>query len=371
MNQIFESAPRAFRKGVEYLKKGKKEKGASRFATSLKAGFKPAMVIIDIIDHEEDVNQAVVSFETLFKNGFKGASLAIGKFYYEGNGRPFSREESVKWFLESARDGGVEACNYIGEMRECGEGLPVDLNKAFEWYERGAQRGDIVAKFNIGRLLSTGDGGYKDINEAVDNWYESAKGGYAPAMYKVGEIFEEGLTVPVKLSKSFEWYLKAANAGYAPAFEKAGMFLYDGKGVEKNAAEAFLWLTKMEGIASSGVALILGKMYLRGEGTPKDLNKAKEYLQQAAQSDFVEAIFLMGQLFDELGDPEAYDWYHRAADKGSADAQDSICSSAGCCWFQLLQLCRQTRFGKWKTFCLHKLLKLPMPMLRCKPIVLF
>lgn len=57
--------------------------------------------------------------------------------YYEGNNRQLSLEESVKWFLESARDGGVEACNCIGEMRETGSGLPIDLNKAWEWYERG------------------------------------------------------------------------------------------------------------------------------------------------------------------------------------------------------------------------------------------
>ena len=208
MSQIIESAPRAFRNGIESLKKGKADKGVKRIESSLKEGFKPAMVFLDIYKAEKDINQSIIIFEELMEKGFSVASLVIGRKYYEGKNRPLSPEESVRWFLESARDGGVEACNYIGEMRETGNGLAVEPTKAWEWYERGAQRGDLIAKYNFGRLLQTGDGGYKDLNEAVDNWYESAKGGYAPAMYKVGEIFEQGLTVPVKLTKAFEWYLK-------------------------------------------------------------------------------------------------------------------------------------------------------------------
>ena len=190
MSQIIEKAPRAFRNGIESLKKGKAEKGVKRIESSLKEGFKPAMVFLDVYRSKSDINQSIIIFEELMNKGFSGASLAIGRLYYEGNDRQLSPEESVKWFLESARDGGVEACNYIGEMRETGSGLPVDLNKAWEWYERGSERGDIIAKYNFGRLLQSGDGGYIDLNEAVDNWYESAKGGYAPAIFKVGEIFE-------------------------------------------------------------------------------------------------------------------------------------------------------------------------------------
>jgi len=121
MSQLIESSPRAFRKGVEYLKKGKKDKGVNRLATALKDGFKPAMVLLDLAQHENDINQLITSFEQLMEQGFSHASLAIGRLYYNGVNRQLSRETSVKWFLESARDGGIEACNYIGEMRENGD----------------------------------------------------------------------------------------------------------------------------------------------------------------------------------------------------------------------------------------------------------
>ena len=183
MSQIIESAPRAFRNGIESLKKGNTEKGVKRIESAISDGFKPATIFLDIYLNEKDVNQSVKLFEELMDKGFSTAALTIGRKYYTGDQRSISPEESVKWFLESARDGGVEACNYIGEMRENGNGLPLDLKKAWEWYERGAERGDIIAKFNYGRLLRSGDGGYKDLNEAVDNWYESAKGGYGPAMF--------------------------------------------------------------------------------------------------------------------------------------------------------------------------------------------
>ena len=81
----------------------------------------------------------------------------------------------------------------------------------------------------------------------------------------------------------------------------------------------------MEGTVSDEIALALGKMYFEAEeGITRDLSKAKEYLEQAAHADYVEAIYLIGRLLDDQGDAEAYDWYHRAADKGSADAQNAL-----------------------------------------------
>ena len=69
MSQIIESAPRIFRKGLEYLKKGKKEKGVKRMSSALKGGFKPAMVMLDLIEHKVDINQVITSFEILMEKG--------------------------------------------------------------------------------------------------------------------------------------------------------------------------------------------------------------------------------------------------------------------------------------------------------------
>jgi len=182
MSEKTEVVPKKFLAGIDYLKKGKTDKGIKRINSAQKDGYKPAMVFLDIFMHNKNIEEALNIYESLMKGGFPEASLAIGKMYYEGNGRELSPEKSVQWFLESAREGGVQACSYIGEMRENGRGLPIDLKKAFEWYERGAERGDIIAKYNLGRLLRSGDGGYKDLEEAVDNWYDSAKAGYPPGM---------------------------------------------------------------------------------------------------------------------------------------------------------------------------------------------
>jgi FOG: TPR repeat, SEL1 subfamily len=165
--------------------------------------------MVDLIENEQSGDVKFI-FDQIMKEGIALAFLTLGKKYYEGDGRKQSYTESVKWFLESARSGNAESCNYIGEMREKGEGLPVSMEKAWEWYERGAERGDTIAKYNYGRLLRSGEGGTKDSEAAVDNWYAAAKADYLPAVYKIAEVFEKGITVPIKPEKAFEWYLKGS-----------------------------------------------------------------------------------------------------------------------------------------------------------------
>ena len=70
MSLIIESAPRAFRKGIESFKNGKAEKGIKRIESSLKDGFKPAMVFLDIIKHNKNVDEAIATFEELMGKGF-------------------------------------------------------------------------------------------------------------------------------------------------------------------------------------------------------------------------------------------------------------------------------------------------------------
>ena len=157
--EIFKSYPRNFRRGIEILEKGKTEKGIKRIEKSIESGFKPGIVFLDVLENSSSLTQAIDLFVSDYQQDFTKAALEIGIKYYEGKDREQSYDKSVKFFLESARAGGIEACNYIGSMRENGNGLPVDMTKAFEWYERGAERGDKIAKYNYGRLLYSGDGG--------------------------------------------------------------------------------------------------------------------------------------------------------------------------------------------------------------------
>ena len=173
--EILKTYPRRFRCGIASLESGKTEKGIRRIEKSIESGFKPGMIFLDLFANSPSVTAAIEKFQSDYEKDFVKASLEIGIRYYEGNGRVQSYADSVKFFLESARAGGIEACNYIGNMREKGDGLTLDMTKAFEWYERGAERGDKAAKYNYGRLLYSGEGGYKDSNEAVDHWYASAK----------------------------------------------------------------------------------------------------------------------------------------------------------------------------------------------------
>lgn len=75
----------------------------------------------------------------------------------------------------------------------------------------------------------------------------------------------------------------------------------------------------------------LGLAYRNGAGVPKDLDAAMDWLQRAAGQDYLPAIHLVGTIYENGGlggaGPDyakAAAWYLRAAQAGSALAQNSL-----------------------------------------------
>ncbi|MCL4482202.1 MAG: hypothetical protein M1445_06235, partial [Bacteroidetes bacterium] len=102
--------------------------------------------------------------------------------------------------------------------------------------------------------------------------------------------------------------------------------MYEGKGVEKNIEQSLEWLNKIDGDVTSEVALKMGKIYLLGIDTEKNLDKAKKYLEQAVHADYSEAIFLLGKLNEETNQDDYLELYQKAADRGFAEAQEALAS---------------------------------------------
>ena len=115
---------------------------------------------------------------------------------------------------------------------------------------------------------------------------------------------------------------KSAKQGYAPAQTTLAYIL---DAAEKDA-EAFHWYQQAARHNDAAGLFGLGSMYARGEGTEKDLHKASQLIKQAAQLDYLRAIWVYANALEhgDIGlDPApqtAVEWYLKAARLGDTDS---------------------------------------------------
>lgn len=91
------------------------------------------------------------------------------------------------------------------------------------------------------------------------------------------------------LMVSMALWRKAALAGYAPAQARLGDIL-DKSEEDKEAAE---WYRKSAAQGNAAGEFGLGQMYLKGEGVEKDVEKARKYIELAAEKNELLAVVMM------------------------------------------------------------------------------
>ncbi len=82
---------------------------------------------------------------------------------------------ALKVWLPAAKEGDVDAMNYVGEIYEQGLGVEPDYAMAAQWYRRAAEKGSSTAMINLGSLYEGGKGVAQDMTLAM-NWYRKASG---------------------------------------------------------------------------------------------------------------------------------------------------------------------------------------------------
>lgn len=168
---------------------------------------------------------------------------------FDPNAMTFSGKSNAQLLVE-AEAGDAFAQHELG-VNYYNDGDPVTARC---WFLKAAKQGFARSQNELGLLYQDGEG-VKQDNEKAKYWFEqAAKNGHAGGMNNLAAIYMlEGDT-----DKAIPWFQRSADLGYVEALYNLAMCYRDGKGVKKN------------------------------------LNKAKELLQTAAEKgDVMSAIELM------------------------------------------------------------------------------
>ena len=182
----------------------------------------------------------------------------------------------------------------IGHMYLHGQYVTKDYEKVEEWYQKAADHwksGEY--EFELAELYRDGDEMPQNYTKAIEYYNKAIEIGedkhyICLSRTKLGKMYRNGEGV-TKDDKAFEYFTKAENDEDDESFEAQHLLgiMY------KNFKKAFELFTKSvdEGEGSeyenlSEVQRLLGNMYHYGYGIKKDLKKAKEWYEKAANDEF-------------------------------------------------------------------------------------
>ena len=197
-------------------------------------------------------------------------------YFYGRAGVRKDYEKALRCFIKAVDFGNARAMEQIGYMYDLGGGVSQDRTEALKWYKRASEIGDVNLENHLAYCLEDGHGVDQNIDEAI-NWFrKSAELGNKKAMFELAALLFE---YKGNETEAMDWLIKyndgnklGAQACLADIYSS---WLKD----KKKAFELY------KEVAEQGVDCyyILGKMYLKGEGTEKNIHEAIKWFEKASQ----------------------------------------------------------------------------------------
>ncbi len=263
------------------------------------------------------------------KSACKGNSFAqysLGMLYLQGNGVDKEADRAIIWFEKSAENDYVPAYYQLGRAYYDGIGVSQNYEMAFKWYLKAATKDFAAAQYAISFMYKNGDGCEVNTVKAY-YWIEkAAENDYDDAFYIVGQSYLEGVYFEQNYEKAYEYLNKGYLALDSDCIEALANMYMDGLYVEKDILKAIDLLNKGidigeisfyyklgkiyedQGLIKDAITIYeeghileelkctqrLGVIYYNGEGVSRDLEKAIEYMEVAAEKKAPHAMYMLG-----------------------------------------------------------------------------
>ena len=190
-----------------------------------------------------------------------------------------------------------DASHNHGEQENTVSTYPVDV----ETLQQIALKGDAQALFQLAINYEQGRGVAENQQEAFYCYQQAAELGCPRGYWGMAFLYDQGkYGVKRDKKKAEEMHRKAGAAGYAPSASRFGAAWPDATRVlGLTAAEAREQARTRRRAAAEGYAseqYNLGVMYQTGFGLPKDMAKAREWFQKAADQGDVQAKSVLKKL---------------------------------------------------------------------------
>ena len=277
------------------------------------------------------------------------AMANAGGAYYEGIGTEKDLVKAAEWYRKAAEHGGnSNATLQWGYMLCNGQGVAQDVKKGFAMYLAAAREGESAAMYNLGDYYIRGKGGTK-IPSAARFWFlRSAMSGDTDGEAEVARLASVASESPegaallaeserlrntahtnaefaAAKAKGFPMVVEAAELGHLPAIAMLVNAYQYGQGTEKDLAKAREWALIAAEMGQNSDQNIIAQFMLKGIGGPRNTQGARFWFEKAALGGNSLAMSFLAAIYDgEYGLPPndalATYWWFEAFKHGSPTA---------------------------------------------------
>ncbi len=221
------------------------------------------------------------------------------KFLFGTDSEEPDFDKAMEIFKSESQKGNVLAVFDIGRMYADGLGIDINAEQAQDYYAKALDGFMFVenknpwkyTQYRIGKIFAQGLGTEQNYEYAAEWFEKSSAQRYKFSEYSLGGLYYRGQGVEQNYEKAFELYHRSAKQGFPYAdFEVAKMFR-DGIGTERNEKQSNIYFKKafvgFEDLEKQNrddkLQYRLGWLRQNGNGTEKDIVRAKEYFQKSAK----------------------------------------------------------------------------------------
>lgn len=197
-----------------------------------------------------------------------------------------------------------------------------ELEMDSEVFPQSIGYGEVLEYRQATALLYDDEVTQTEKREAVRALKQLWDKGFASAAYHLGRVYQDGLGVLPDDEKAEKWFRRSADTGNVHSLYVLGNLLQE----QGRLSEAVAWYERACESGSQYAQYSLGKMYLLGNGVPKDVSRAIQLLMSSENQGNQYAQYVLGKLClqgkEVEKNPEAAEyWLTRSAVQGNAPAQ--------------------------------------------------
>ncbi len=311
---------------------------------------------------DRNLEKAAKWYRMASLQGHFAAQLSLADFYWRGEGLPQDRIKGLKLYEALVKKQYVPAMYRLAYIYETGEGVPSQPLKAVAWYQKAAETGHINARYRLALIYLYGEAPLQNKEKGLGLLIGLADQDYIPAYYRLGRYYESQTHLKEHLLQAEPWYHRAAEKDHFQSKYRLALLVIRGqlttinvnaaiellsREVEKGNGEiafeigayfekkrnnigdfdrAIHWYKKSIALGYLSAAYHLGNLHVLND----NVKQAAFYLQLAADSDYLPAVYKLAQLYENQSKGEdqhlrsAIKWYRNAARAGHLSAQGKL-----------------------------------------------
>ena len=248
---------------------------------------------------------ACLKIKTDAQAGDVKAQVFLGDAYDNGLlNYPKNPKIATQWFQEAAENGDALAQLEMGVRYFLGKGVRQNDQTAITYFTQAAEQNCPIAESNLGLIYSLGYGLAIDLVKGIAWLKRAAEHGQVESMRRLAGYYNSGCSaLQQDLKEAFFWYTKAAEQGDAYSQYNLAVFYYSGRGdTPIDFAEAFRWFQASAIGGDADGMCGVARRYLRGEGTPINLEQALFWIEAAKERGHCDAYVDLAAYYKAQGD---------------------------------------------------------------------